>query len=294
MSDIEGRLRQIEVEIRYTTGGSDRTTVKVRPNDSFRRIRRHISESLDVQGSLSYGSENLDNATRKIADYEMKEGKHLCMTCSKKKGTQYTIRVQLPFGSSREEVKISMTTTINSLKHKIQDRWGIPVEEQTICMLGSPIKCQGETNIMRFKQPCVLEVLRRDPVSSHPGATRVSAATGTKPTGATKMNERMKKFSPYETAGKRKGGIQNAKTKGRNMQLLVHNSHAHITTVEEETGSNICVALRHATFETIHQLGRNLEDFRKDKGKTLIIECKHKEDDKVDIKSKSLSQKSMS
>ena len=46
------------------------------------------------------------------------------------------------------------------------------------------------------------------------------------------------------------------------------------------------VPLHHAPYETVYQLGRHFEDFKKDKEKRLLIECKHADEDKVEITSK--------
>lgn len=49
------------------------------------------------------------------------------------------------------------------------------------------------------------------------------------------------------------------------------------------------VSLQHATFEALYQMGKNFEEFKKDKTKLLLLECRHcvQEEDKVQISSKS-------
>ena len=48
------------------------------------------------------------------------------------------------------------------------------------------------------------------------------------------------------------------------------------------------VSLQHATFEALYQMGINFEEFKKDKTKRLVLECRHlqEEMDKVQISSK--------
>lgn len=58
------------------------------------------------------------------------------------------------------------------------------------------------------------------------------------------------------------------------------------TTEPEEVQSNMSVPLQHAPYETVYQLGKHFEVFKKDKGKKLLIECAHTDEDKVEITSK--------
>lgn len=47
------------------------------------------------------------------------------------------------------------------------------------------------------------------------------------------------------------------------------------------------VSIQHAAYETIHQLGKNLEHMKNDKSKKLVIEVEHNQDkeNKILIKS---------
>lgn len=59
----------------------------------------------------------------------------------------------------------------------------------------------------------------------------------------------------------------------------------------EETRSEVSVPLQHATYEAIHQLGKNFEELKQDMGKKLVIEVEHSkhQDKKVSIKSKCIT-----
>lgn len=53
--------------------------------------------------------------------------------------------------------------------------------------------------------------------------------------------------------------------------------------------------VEHATYETLHQLGENFEEFKKDKTKTLVVACKHsKENNQVEITSESTQNEKIS
>ena len=226
--ELEKRLRTLEVEVRHKAGGSDSPTkhkVRVKPNDSFRKIKRHITESLDVQGRLFYGNENLDTTTKRIADYNLDEGKNLYLTSTEKRtrGAPHPIEVQLPeqFGTKRRaEMKIFRTTTVNNLKHKIQDRWGLTVEEQSICVAGARNECQAELNIMQLSQPIVLEVRwqRREsiraaamsnPVKTVAGGSSLPPPSGKKP---------LYYASPYEASRKKEYAVPKKPSKPKGIQ----------------------------------------------------------------------------
>ena len=82
----------------------------------------------------------------------------------------------IPFqDGNTTEIKVARTTTIINLKHKVQDKHGIPFEEQTIHVLGQQKGSQNETNVLQLLPQAIkiLEVkwIRKD------GSTALKPAT---------------------------------------------------------------------------------------------------------------------
>ena len=168
-------LKDLLVEVKYKStcggGGGDYLplgthTVKVKFTDSLRKVKKHITESLDVQGKLQYKGRNLeDYLQRKLADIMEEESLlHLITDSRPKELTQYDIEVRILKDSETriEKIKVVRITTINKLRYKIQNNFGIPLEEQSIVQLDqqndTEIQCQLGTNVMQLKQPIILLV----------------------------------------------------------------------------------------------------------------------------------------
>lgn len=91
---------------------------------------------------------------------------------------------------------------------------------------------------------------------------------------------------------KAKKGRQDARVVAKSIMLAIHVITLTIETCThtdtEEVQSEANVFIQHATFETLHQIGKHFEQFKKDRRKSLSIECRHSinEENKVNIQSK--------
>lgn len=161
-------LRNVVVEVRYKLGEPPHTrvTVRVKPMDNLRKVKNHIFRSLDVQGRLMYRQQNCDDfPTKRLSEYPPKKEDdnifYLFAAGRKLRVKQHTIELHLPeeFAAIDRErkvqVKVSRTTTVSNLKHKLQNERGIPIDEQSIHVLGQQNECHPETNVMQLP---VLEV----------------------------------------------------------------------------------------------------------------------------------------
>lgn len=159
-AELESRgLRNIEVTVRYKLGDLPPLTLplRVRPNDTLKKIKNHIMKSLDVQGKVMYGEHNCDSSPNKrLSEYPTSHEEKFYLTAERKERDlkQHTIKVQLPEELAAKavktvDIKVARTTTTDNLKHKLQDECGIPVEEQNIHVLGQDMECQSGANIMQ-------------------------------------------------------------------------------------------------------------------------------------------------
>ena len=151
----EKGLKTIKVLVKFKTGGESPTfAVKIKQTESLRKIKKHITESLDIQGKLMYKGQNCEETSKRLSDYSLQEEMTFILTAErKKKDLKHKIKLQIPeevfiknsiqIGDGMEtstideedgtiEVKVARTTTIINLKHKLQDILGIPVEEQSL------------------------------------------------------------------------------------------------------------------------------------------------------------------
>lgn len=204
-------LKNIEVEVRYKLGASPLTrfTVKVRPTDSLRKIKNHIVQSLDIEGKVMYREQNCDDQpTKRLSDCTTKKEEIFHVAAEKKLRDlkHHTVKLHLPEEFATQdaaELKIARTTTIGNLKHKLQDEYGIPVEEQNIHMLGQDTECQSGANIMQLHlsaKSVHLEVKWQRKEASPPRPSRVkrtqslksscSLASGTPYAQAVKLSRR--------------------------------------------------------------------------------------------------------
>ena len=68
---------------------------------------------------------------------------------------------------------------------------------------------------------------------------------------------------------------------------VIVNTYPHTGQNAESSLGTVSVPMQHATYEALHKMGENFQEFMEDKKKTLLLECKHnKEENKVDITSK--------
>lgn len=159
----ERQLKCVEVEVKCKLSGSDSPPsiykVRVRPSDNLRKIKRHIIESLDIQGKLMYGDHNVDDHPYRRLEDGVLRGNKFYLTIDRKHRDlkQHSVKLHLHEVSGENvrpvEVKIARTTTIVNLKRKIQNEFGIPVEEQSIHVQYQQKGCQLETNVMQLPQP---------------------------------------------------------------------------------------------------------------------------------------------
>ena len=222
-SDFDQTLKSVEVEVLYQQGASDslrkcRFTVKIGFNDTFRKIKKHIMESLDTQGKMMYGKYNCDESPlKKMSDCTSgsREEKFYITTMKKPKSSSsqqlnITLQVLSQDGvKAVQKIQIAKTTTIYSLKHRIQDDHAIPVEEQTVHVLGQQKELLSGTNIMQLKEPIVLEVKWTGDAASPPVAKPKAA----KPSPMRTLQQRTNGISsgtPYSTKlvpYKRRGSV---------------------------------------------------------------------------------------
>ena len=182
--DLERGLRTFEVEVRYRSGGpSSLHSVKLKPNETFKKIKRHITESLDIQGKLTYRETNLDDyASKRLAEIYFEGEKFYLVADKKPRELKHSVELKLPSVDGKEErtesIKIARTTTVGNLKHKIQDEFAIPVEELAIHNIPSQQKeCHQETNVMRLSK--VLEVRLVSSPAKKAQPARASIVRGT-------------------------------------------------------------------------------------------------------------------
>ena len=127
-------LKSVEVEVIYQQSPSDslrqcRYTAKIGSDDTFRKIKKHITERFDIQGKLMYGKYNCDESPlKKMSDCTSgSKFYHTTLKKSTKWPSQHiTLHVLNKDGiKSVQKRKIAENTTINRLKHIIQDSYAI-------------------------------------------------------------------------------------------------------------------------------------------------------------------------
>lgn len=229
-SELDRRLWCIEVEVKYRLSDSPSTkhAVRVKQTDTFRKIKKHVTESLDIQGRMMYGDQNCDEVPNKrLSDYSSRPEETFLLMAERKQRDMkhYAVKLQIPEeylmkdDDRMMEIKVARTTTISNLKYKIQNRAGIPVEEQSIHVLGQQKECQLGTNVMQLLQPVTLEVKRQ----------RKEGGPPLKPTTVKKEAPQKSSFmssgAPYDAkpSGKRKAHeIPSTQPKKQNKAAGIH------------------------------------------------------------------------
>lgn len=162
-----GDLKSTEVVVRYKLGDSPsaKFTVKIKYTDTLRKIKSHITESLDIQGRVTYGDLNCDDfPSKKLSDCTPKQEDKFVLTAERKRRELRELKhhaIQLKIAEeflTREEagtmeIKVARTTTIANLKHKLQDRLGVSIEEQSIYVHGQWKECQSSICVIQLPQP---------------------------------------------------------------------------------------------------------------------------------------------
>lgn len=183
--ELDKGLRSIEVEVKYRLSGDSPPitfTVKVKQTDNLRKIKKHIIESLDIQGKVTCRGQNCDEyPNKKLSDITPQESTFILTAERKLRDLKhYGIKLRLPEDALTEgatgslssvvddtktrdergtvEVKVARTTTIINLKHKLQNILGIPVEEQAIHASGQGKECPMSTNVMQLPKPLIMGV----------------------------------------------------------------------------------------------------------------------------------------
>ena len=164
-------LKIFGVEVRFRSGGaSNGYKVRVKLGETLKRIKRHITESLDIQGRLAYKEFNFDDHPTKRLSEVYKEGDEtFCLATEKKpRDLKHQVQLKLP-NSMTGVVKIARTTTIANLKHKIQDEYGILVDEQAIYVPSQQKECQQDTNVMLLSSPLLeVRLVRKEAMQKKP------------------------------------------------------------------------------------------------------------------------------
>lgn len=203
--EFDGGLMMVVVEVKYRTERGEYSTsrhkVRVRSTDNLRKVKKHISESLDTPGTLTYRRKDL-NDSKKLSNYDIKEGDKLTLTSERRfrDVKQLTVQLQLPNIMSsgakmvQEELKIPSTSTIRGLKHKIQDEYGIPEDEHTLHY--QQRECKEWTTVLQLLKPVTLEVKwRKKETSCSP--VKVAGKKDSIPTGTpydTKVTSQIKGY----------------------------------------------------------------------------------------------------
>lgn len=149
-------LQRINVIVQYKDSTPTTSCLRVKPKDTLKKIRTHITESLDIQGRVMYRDQNCDEfPAKRLSDYPTDCEKTLFYLIAEKKPRdlkQHWIKLILAQEHTPKTVsmKVARTTTVGNLKHKIQDEHGIPVEEQKICLPGQDKECQSTVNVMQL------------------------------------------------------------------------------------------------------------------------------------------------
>lgn len=179
LRDSERNLKIIEVEVRYRSGGSPTGhRVRVKLSETLKKIKKHVLESLDINGRMTYRDISLDDYPAKRLSEVYKEGEKFCLITEKRPRDmkQHTVQLSLPAskgeGERTGEIKVARTTTIGNLKHKVQDKFGIAVDEHTIHMPSQQKECHPEHNVMGLSPVLQVKLIQTAPTK--PAAVRRS------------------------------------------------------------------------------------------------------------------------
>ena len=180
----DNNLKLFGVEVRFRTGEASYTVkVRVKLGETFKRIKKHITESLDIQGRLAYNYYNFDDhPTRQLSEVYWEGHEIFRLTTEKKPRDlkQHQVELELP-DSGSGVVKIARTTTIANLKHKIQDQYGILVEEQAIYVPSGQKECHQDTNVMLLPSPLLeVRLVRKEAQKKPPRVLRFRTPYDTK------------------------------------------------------------------------------------------------------------------
>lgn len=125
-SELDRRLWCIEVEVKYRLSDSPSTkhAVRVKQTDTFRKIKKHVTESLDIQGRMMYGDQNCDEVPNKrLSDYSSRPEETFLLMAERKQRDMkhYAVKLQIPEeylmkdDDRMMEIKVARTTTISNL-----------------------------------------------------------------------------------------------------------------------------------------------------------------------------------
>ena len=180
-------LKSITVQIHYKLGKSSQEefVVKVNETDTLKNVEKHITTSLDTPGKLIYREHRSDEyPTKRLSDFVPRDSEdetiYLLTERKSRNMNKHSIQLQVSeeFGDKKKvDMKIARITTFANLKHKIQDRLGIPVQRQSIHVLGQKEPCPLGVNVMQVpqpqQQPIILEIkLPREDVAVKPDRKR--------------------------------------------------------------------------------------------------------------------------
>ena len=219
------------MRVQYKDSTSTRSWLRVKPKDTLRKIRTHITESLDIQGRVMYRDQNCDDfPAKRLSDYPTDREEILfCLIAEKRSRDmkQHLIELILPNELTHEHtaktvsMKVARTTTIGNLKHKIQDEHGIPVEEQRICLPGQNKECPSTVNVMQLSGTTLELKLQKKEASPPPRQATCKRAASLK-------DRSLASGTPYAT----KLGRRNS---------LEHSSiHPSLRKVKKKTGIFFC------------------------------------------------------
>lgn len=187
-------LREFTVEVKYKNGAASPTRyrVRIKANENLKKIKRHITESLDIQGRVTCRDINFDDyPSKRLSDYNLEDEDKISLITDRRSRDlkQHTATLKLPEEPGKEarlvSIKIARTTTIGKLKHKIQDEHGIAVDEHTIHVAQQQKECHLENNVMQLPQPLEVRLVKRDcsppskPLVKKPQLQKASFSYGT-------------------------------------------------------------------------------------------------------------------
>lgn len=188
----------VEVKLKVGELIVSKHTIKIRLTDILKKVKKHITESLDVQGKVTYKTHNFDqHPNKKLLDvFDPQDKEAIYVTTDKRPRDlrQHAVKLQLPpelVSEGETMIKIARTTTIGNLKYKVQNEYGIPVEEQSIHILDQPKECQSGTNVLLLPPPRILEIQWH---------RKEAAPSPSKPTAKKPQQQRTAaSVSPYDT-----------------------------------------------------------------------------------------------
>ena len=132
---------------------SSKHTVRAKLTDTVAKTKHHITASVGLSGRLSYKGVQLDQYAQDILrDHGVCEGSVLELTSfTPPKRIQHTVKVKVLGAASSLKnsdplsLKVNHTSTLEELKHKIQDAVGIPVEDQLLKYKDKEVKSNMRT-----------------------------------------------------------------------------------------------------------------------------------------------------